>query len=127
MEWHSIHGPEASRRAWEADRNFRDTMIAIVRGERHSAMRTESLKKFQDIREIHLDRGETTLMMKLMPLLCKESWTAMEMYEAVICEFDVDFLSRTSIRNLLAPASPFLIYLRTLFSEVSRQSRGYCL
>ena len=94
MQWHSIYGPEASRTAWEADREFRDTAMTIVRGDRHSAMRPESVKKFQDTRDKLRDRTEATLMERLMPILAKDSRTSMEVHEAVIRDFDADFLDK---------------------------------
>jgi hypothetical protein len=94
MQWHSIYGPEASRAAWEADSDFRDIVTTIARGTRHSAMRADSVKKFQDTRDKLLDRTEATLMERLMPILAKASRTSMEMHEAVIRDFDTDFLDK---------------------------------
>jgi hypothetical protein len=94
MQWHSIYSPEASRAAWEADSDFRDIVTTIARGTRHSAMRADSVKKFQDTRDKLLDRTEATLMERLMPILAKASRTSMEMHEAVIRDFDTDFLDK---------------------------------
>jgi hypothetical protein len=94
MEWHSIYGPETSRKAWEADRDFRDAVIKLVCGERNSAMQPESANTYQIKRDKMLGRNEATLMAGLMPSLAKESRTSMETHEAVIRDFDTDFLDK---------------------------------
>ena len=73
MQWHSIDGPETSRTAWQADKDFRDEVTTLVQGARHSAVLAGSVDRFQNTRDKLRDRNEATLMGGLMPILAKDS------------------------------------------------------
>jgi len=94
MQWHFIYGPESSRRVWEADEAFRDSVTTLVHGARDSAMRVESANRFQNRREKLRSRNEATLMGSLIAMLMKNSRTSVEVHEAVIRDFDTDFLDK---------------------------------
>jgi hypothetical protein len=106
MQWHSIYGPETSRTVWQAQKDFRDEVTMLVQGTRHSAMLAGSADRFQITRDKLRDRNEVTLMGGLMPILAKESRTPMEVHDAVIRDFDTDFLDKnldTEFRRGCAP------------------------